>query len=445
MSSDHAWAPLLPKVADPPIDVIYLDLDRPECAPDVEQTSLVLVRHGGFPRASLVVEAGLGRGALLEAAQEAVDSLRSPSDRVESNRVPVTDADLTDAGLTDAGLTEAEVLDLTAGPGEVTVVITAIHDSPQLHQAIDWICAQSLKPAEVIVVDNRPSTSGLREILASRTRPGVRYVAERRRGTSNARNAGLREVKTPLVAFADDDVRPDPDWLMHLVSGFENASVTCVMGLIMPAELRTDAQVWMEQFGGFSKGFERVHIDAHHPEWAGPLHPYRVGIYGSGANAAFRTESLRRIGGFDEDLGAGRPTRGGEDLDIFLRLVLAGDGIVYEPGALVWHRHVPEIEQFRMRVLGYGMGLSAVFTKHLMATRSERVAILRRMHHAAHHMWSGKSTKNASKGGSYPRWYSMLELLGVVVGPPVYAWTRWRSRGDGANRRVVRTSRPDAT
>ncbi len=53
---------------------------------------------------------------------------------------------------------------------------------------------------------------------------------------------------------------------------------------------------------------------------------------------AFRTEALRSIGGFDVALGAGTPARGGEDIDVAVRLLLAGLLVVRQPAAVIWHR-----------------------------------------------------------------------------------------------------------
>ena len=51
-------------------------------------------------------------------------------------------------------------------------------------------------------------------------------------------------------------------------------NVGCVTGMILPAELQTPAQGWIEQYGGFSKGFRRRIFDLNEYRPENPLHPY---------------------------------------------------------------------------------------------------------------------------------------------------------------------------
>ena len=44
---------------------------------------------------------------------------------------------------------------------------------------------------------------------------------------------------------------------------------------------------------------------------------------------------------------------------MFLRVLLSGFKLAYEPGALVWHRHRREAEALRGQMFSYGAGLSA--------------------------------------------------------------------------------------
>ena len=70
-----------------------------------------------------------------------------------------------------------------------------------------------------------------------------------------------------------------------------------------------------------------------------PLYPYTAGVFGSGANMAFRADALRAMGGFDTSLGAGSAALGGDDLAAFFDVIEAGHTLVYEPTAFVRHRH----------------------------------------------------------------------------------------------------------
>ena len=74
--------------------------------------------------------------------------------------------------------------------------------------------APGRRPAELILVDDRPGGSPLRA-----DRPGlppVRVVRTGGGGPARARNLGWRTARTEWIAFLDDDVVPDPDWYQGL-------------------------------------------------------------------------------------------------------------------------------------------------------------------------------------------------------------------------------------
>src|SRR6185437_8580535 len=83
------------------------------------------------------------------------------------------------------------------------------------------------------------------------------------------------------------------------------------------------------------------------------------------------------LGEFDPLLGAGSPTRGGEDLDMFLRVILAGERLSYVPSALVWHRHRADVAALGEQIYSYGYGLGAYLAKHLLS-RDLKLTVLGR-------------------------------------------------------------------
>jgi glycosyltransferase involved in cell wall biosynthesis len=200
-------------------------------------------------------------------------------------------------------------------------------------------CLQSLQALrydnfEVLIVDNASLGSETKELVAQTP---FRYVREDRLGLAYARNSGMQAASMEVVAYTDDDVKVDPNWLDGIAFGFRYANVACVTGLVCPLELETPAQVLFEQNGGMGKGFRAKRIDPANLETRSKIATNN--ICGAGANMAFRREALLELGGFDVHLGVGTPSHGGEDLDIFHRILDRGKVIRYEPGALVWHQH----------------------------------------------------------------------------------------------------------
>jgi len=85
--------------------------------------------------------------------------------------------------------------------------------------------------AEIVVADNG-STTDTAELLAGTPSGGrgIRRVIEPRRGKSRALNAALRTVRSDLIAFLDDDVRPAPDWLERTVDALVTQRADVVAG-----------------------------------------------------------------------------------------------------------------------------------------------------------------------------------------------------------------------
>jgi glycosyltransferase involved in cell wall biosynthesis len=95
---------------------------------------------------------------------------------------------------------------------------------------IDALLAQQTAgvSCEVLIVDNA-STDSTREIVAAYTDPRLQYLFEPRRGASNARNTGVQHARADIIAFVDDDVVPDPDWVCRIKQTMDaHPDVDCI-------------------------------------------------------------------------------------------------------------------------------------------------------------------------------------------------------------------------
>jgi GT2 family glycosyltransferase len=312
----------------------------------------------------------------------------------------------------------------------VSVVVATCANAESAVRCAETIQANAGGPCEVIVVENRPGRSTVARALRERFGDDerVRYVEEHRPGLASARNAGLRAARGEIVAFTDDDVLADPAWLPAVRAAFAAApEVGCVTGLILPLELETPAQILLERFAGYGKGFRPRIYSLDEPPPDQPLFPYTAGYFGSGANMAFRTGVLRDLGGFDPVLGTGTPARGCEDLDICIRVLHAGSRLAYEPRAIVWHRHPDTHAGLRRRAFDYGAALGAMLTKHIL-TGPNRWAIVSRVPQGIRYYTDPKSRKNATRGPVFPRSLTGLERAGLLYGPLAYLASRLEAR-----------------
>lgn len=304
----------------------------------------------------------------------------------------------------------------------LSVVVPTCANVEQVVRCVEAILACGDESLEIVVVENRPVLSTVERTLEERFGGDerVRYVEEHHRGSSQARNAGLHAARGDLVAFTDDDVLVDQAWVRVVRAAFARSpSVDCVTGLILPFELETPTQVLVERFASLGKGFTQRTYSLDDPPLDQPLFPYTVGYFGSGANMAFRTGVIRSLGGFDPALGASTRARGGEDLDIYIRLLHAGGRLAYEPSAIVWHRHPDTAARLRQQVFGYGVGLGAMLTKQIIAG-PDRLSIVSRTPQGIRYFTDPGSRKNAARGPTFPRNLSRLERVGVACGPLAY-------------------------
>jgi O-antigen biosynthesis protein len=319
----------------------------------------------------------------------------------------------------------------TAVTDHVTVVV-ATHDRPDLLQeCLDSILASEGVRFDVVVVDNAPSSDATARMLALHYGADTRLTVVREAvpGLGRAHNRGLAIARGDVVAFTDDDVLVDQHWLARLAAAFRSdPEVGCVTGRIVAFELVTPAQQWLEGYAGYGKGGERRRFDLGANRPVDPLFPYTVGVFGSGANMAFRTVVLRSIGGFDELLGAGTRSRGGDDLAAFFSVVSAGHRLVYEPAAVVHHRHHRDYDALRRVVFGYGVGLTAYLTKTLLDRPGSGLAMLRRFPAGVRYAFDAGSARNERRAADFPRELRWLERAGMIAGPALYARSRLEAR-----------------
>jgi GT2 family glycosyltransferase len=237
-------------------------------------------------------------------------------------------------------------------------------------------CVASLLPfqeagAEIVVVNNGPSSSAVEEIATSH---GARVITELRRGLSCARNAGIRAATGAILAFLDDDAQADPEWIPRLLAPFADPRVLAVVGSV-------GAQTVADPV---SRIFDRIYL-AHMPESQLLLeapretHPFpvRLAMQGTGSNMAIRREAFNRFGCFDTRLGRGTRIGSGEETDLFLRLLRGGGRIVVEPAARIVHRHPTESDAVRRWAFQSGCAHTAILTKYLLQEPTWRGPILR--------------------------------------------------------------------
>lgn len=206
--------------------------------------------------------------------------------------------------------------DLTAA-----VVICTRNRPTFLRKCLEGIARLERTPDEVIVVDN---TSGDEETSAIAREFAAIYRLEQIQGLSRARNRGMFESNSEIVAYLDDDAVPDKHWLGNILGPFEDAKVAVAAGRIVTPE--SSAENNSGQVARFLSNKD--------PKW---FEIVTFGGFGLGSNMAIRRSACAGQKIFDERLGKGAPFQIAEENHALAYLVSQGYVAVYLPDAIVFH------------------------------------------------------------------------------------------------------------
>lgn len=300
----------------------------------------------------------------------------------------------------------------------VSVVVCTRDRPQQLARCLRSLQNLSLN-AEILVVDNAPSSEATRHVVAER--PGVRYVVEPRPGLSIARNTGIQHSTGEIIAFTDDDVVVHPKWLERLQRRFYSPQVMAVTGLILPAELETEAQVVFEVgHGNFHWGYRPRTFDQ---SFFAKTEPLGVPVWriGAGANMAFRRKIFALVGDFDERLGAGAAGCS-EDSEFWYRVLAEGWLCVYEPTAVVYHYHRRDTESSFQQIYQYMRGhVTALLTQF---AKYGHWGNLRRLFVTLPKYYTALVFQGLLKGSRFRHRRLSAEVLGCLSGLTYY----WQHR-----------------
>lgn len=219
---------------------------------------------------------------------------------------------------------------------EVSVVICTYNRAESLKRTLNSILTMSVPEEllwEIIIVDNNSSdnTKDAAEEFRARSGLNVLYVFEREQGLSHARNRGIREAKGEIIAFTDDDVVVDGNWLVNVHEAFRVHNPAVMGGkVLMQGELAMPK--WFSKavsvpLGGFDVGNNIIIADSEYS-----------GLVGIGANMSFKREIFDTIGFFRTDLGRkGNKLGMGEETELYWGIRNRGEKCMYYPSAIIHH------------------------------------------------------------------------------------------------------------
>jgi glycosyltransferase involved in cell wall biosynthesis len=222
----------------------------------------------------------------------------------------------------------------------LTVVITSYNREKYIGAAIESVLKSDFRDFELLVLDDA-STDGTAKVARSVADPRVRVVVnERNLGQFANRNRGIELVRTPYLKYHDSDDLMYPH---------------CLETMMRLLEAEPEA--------GFALSAGRAWAGGPCPMVLNPRMSYQREFLGQGmffcgpSGALFRTEILRRLGGF--------PDRGVASDYCFWLKACASTPVVLAPADLFWYRLHPgqELQSARAArdyAVGHGEGWKAL-------------------------------------------------------------------------------------
>ncbi len=213
---------------------------------------------------------------------------------------------------------------MNALPGIPTasVIIPMYRADRDLPDLLEALSIQSMAPAEVILVDDgSPDESVGVAQKWKETHPGfpLRILQQKNQGPAKARNHGAEESVGEILIFTDSDCLPDRGWVEAIVAPFQNAEVVGVQGVYKTHQTEIMAR------------FAQLEIEDRYRRMKRNTTIDFIGTY----SAAYRKSVFMEQGRFDDRF----PIASGEDADLSYRLAAKGLKMVFQPAAVVYHRH----------------------------------------------------------------------------------------------------------
>ncbi|MFJ4782003.1 mycofactocin biosynthesis glycosyltransferase MftF [Streptomyces sp. NPDC088794] len=241
------------------------------------------------------------------------------------------------------GMAHAAAAELPVLDGAFLTVVVPVCDRPR---ELDRLLSGLGGHAPVIVVDD-----GSRDPL-SVARVAARHatrlvVLDTNCGPAAARNAGLRQVRTPYVAFTDSDMVIDPDTLSTLLRHFHDPELAMVAPRVLG--LAEAGPGWLSRYEAARSSLD-LGLDP------ALVHPRSRVSWLPSACLVARVDALGA--GFTEAL------RVGEDVDLVWRLAAEGRRIRYDPTVTVRHDHRTHLANWAARKVYYGSGARALAERH---------------------------------------------------------------------------------
>lgn len=234
---------------------------------------------------------------------------------------------------------------------EMTVIIPTYITTTEQHTRLQQLVTQLQGVAVIVVDDASPQSFDLDNATIMRHDSNT--------GPGAARNTGLSHVRTPFVAFIDDDVSVTTESLLALGGFLAHGDTHFVAPRVMSAS--TD---------GALADYERYHSPLDLGDTPAVVRPMSRVSYVPTAVLVARVDALHTLHGFDVSM------RTGEDVDLIWRAIENNLTVRYAPAVTASHLPRTKVKNFLLQRFGYGSSAAGLDARHHRLTAPLRTHFL---------------------------------------------------------------------
>ncbi|MGK9476891.1 glycosyltransferase [Melioribacter sp. OK-6-Me] len=212
---------------------------------------------------------------------------------------------------------------------QISVIICTYNRARYLPIALNSLKEQKFdkNEYEIIIVNNNSTDNTekvCKDFIDQNPNLNIKYVIEKQKGLSAARNRGINEATGEIIIFIDDDAELTPNYLEEAKKFFsQHPNVDAMGGKIIPKYEENKEPEWMSVFlwGLVTKS-----------DWGNKIKKYPYSKYPPGCSMAFRKSVFNDIGLFNTDIHSRC-----DDKYIFLQLKKRKKRFLYNPNFVLYH------------------------------------------------------------------------------------------------------------
>ena len=245
---------------------------------------------------------------------------------------------------------------------DVSLIVPAYNAADNIIQLLNSLYCQNYSGQfEIIIVDDNSNDNTLIKVNKFSKKSKIKlkvYSSDKNLGPSKARNIGIEKSSGSIVVFIDSDCIANKDWLKQLVNSLRSNDVVAVGGRVLldkSLENNIISRYCMISFIPVmsDRGIVKYTINKNN----------FVNLYSN--NLCFYKSVIAECGNFPVEY----TSPAGEEVELNLRVCLKGYNMLYNPLAIVHHKHRSTIKKLVDQQINYGIGFYMNFSRNKMPVK----------------------------------------------------------------------------